>query len=116
MAAFDAICSAQKGSSTRRLEPYLSLPYLTLPSEGADAGAIACIFLATSDAPMGGAIFLFATSRDARWRLAHDSAIEARRARLQRPYPAPTDSFPPCRACLPSFGARATYGEDLILG
>ena len=41
-AAFDAICSAQKGSSTRRLEPYLSLPYLTLPSEGADAGAIAC--------------------------------------------------------------------------
>ena len=36
-AAFDAICSAQKGSSTRRLEPYLSLPYLTLPSEGADA-------------------------------------------------------------------------------
>ena len=42
MAAFDAICSAQKGSSTRRLEPYLSLPYLTLPSEGADEGAIAC--------------------------------------------------------------------------
>ena len=42
MAAFDAICSAQKGSSTRRLEPYLSLPYLTLPSEGADEGANAC--------------------------------------------------------------------------
>ena len=42
MASFDAICSAQKESSIRRVGPYLTLPYLTLPSEGADAGAIAC--------------------------------------------------------------------------
>ena len=31
MAAFDAICSAQKGSSTRRLEPYLSLLFFSPP-------------------------------------------------------------------------------------
>ena len=49
MAAFDAICSAQKESSTRRLEPYLTLPYLTLPSEGADAGAIWCTVCAQYD-------------------------------------------------------------------
>ena len=43
MASFDAICSAQKESSIRRVGPYLTLPYLTLPSEGADAAAIWCM-------------------------------------------------------------------------
>ena len=44
IAAFDAICSAQKdrrlGAS---LGPYLTLPYLILPSEGANVGAIWCM-------------------------------------------------------------------------
>ena len=43
MAAFDAICLLRaERSSTRRLGPYLTLPYLTLPSEGADVAAIWC--------------------------------------------------------------------------
>jgi len=80
-----------------------------------NSNLVTIINLATSDAPMGWRDFSFCRESRRASRLAHDSAIEARRARLQRPYPAPTDSIPPSRACLPSFGARATYGEDLIL-
>ena len=44
MAAFDAICSAQKDRrlGASHLQLYLTLPYLTLPSEGADVAAIWC--------------------------------------------------------------------------
>ena len=38
-----ASCSRQKLSATSGLSPYLTLPYLTLPSEGANLTANACI-------------------------------------------------------------------------
>ena len=63
-----ASCSRQKLSSTSALPPYLTLPYLTLPSEGANLTANGC----TQTLP------------SAAWRPARDGEASRRRASSPR--------------------------------